>query len=155
LDFVLLPAEAVNDDLVFVDDVSAGELAERLPCPVHLSYDFADVLGELGSGNAKVVRQVNGAWQPLRRRAGGAAAMPRSPVVRLPRSHFRVRRARPQSRTTGERGMAAAPPARRRSHRPRTPSHRSPLPPATARSPGPADHRAPARWPLRGGGPPW
>src|SRR5256886_5225270 len=44
LDFVLLPAEAANDDLVFVDDVSAGELAERLPCPVHLSYDFADVL---------------------------------------------------------------------------------------------------------------
>src|SRR5438552_2253702 len=48
LDFVLLPAEAVNDDLVFVDDVSAGELAERLPCPVHLSYDFADVLTECG-----------------------------------------------------------------------------------------------------------
>src|SRR6266700_3782573 len=34
LDFVLLPAEAVNDDLVFVDDVSADQLAERLPCPV-------------------------------------------------------------------------------------------------------------------------
>src|SRR2546423_12077981 len=44
LDFVLLPAEAVNDDLVFVDDVSAGELAERVPCPLHLSYSFADVL---------------------------------------------------------------------------------------------------------------
>src|SRR5256886_3666683 len=54
LDFVLLPAEAVNDDLVFVDDVSADQLAERLPCPVHLSYDFADVLGELGSRNAEV-----------------------------------------------------------------------------------------------------
>src|SRR5437016_6276795 len=48
LDFVLLPAEAVNDDLVFVDDVSADELAERLPCPVHLSYDFADVLTDSG-----------------------------------------------------------------------------------------------------------
>src|SRR5467141_5300592 len=54
LDFVLLPAEAVNDDLVFVDDVEAHALAERLPMPVRLSYDFADVLGELGSRNAEV-----------------------------------------------------------------------------------------------------
>src|SRR2546421_2530757 len=54
LDFVLLPAEAVNDDLVFVDDVRADELAARLPCPVHLSYDFADALSELGSRNAEV-----------------------------------------------------------------------------------------------------
>ncbi len=54
LDFVLLPAEAVNDDLVFVDNLSADELAGRVPMPVHLSYDFADVLGELGSGNAEV-----------------------------------------------------------------------------------------------------
>jgi len=53
LDFVLLPAEAVNDDLVFVDDVSADQLAERLPCPVHLSYDFADVLTECGTRNAE------------------------------------------------------------------------------------------------------
>jgi len=53
LDFVLLPAEAVNDDLVFVDDVRADELAARLPCPVRLSYDFADALGELGTRNAE------------------------------------------------------------------------------------------------------
>src|SRR5437763_4274896 len=44
LDFVLLPAEAVNDDLVFVDDVRAEDLAARLPAPAYLSYDFADVL---------------------------------------------------------------------------------------------------------------
>jgi NifB/MoaA-like Fe-S oxidoreductase len=54
LDFVLLPAEAVNDDLVFVDNVRADELAERVPCPMHLSYDFADALSELGSRNAEV-----------------------------------------------------------------------------------------------------
>ena len=48
LDFVLLPAEAVNDDLVFVDDVSADDLAGRAPMPVHLSYDFVDVLTDCG-----------------------------------------------------------------------------------------------------------
>jgi len=44
LDFVLLPAEAVNDDLVFVDDLSADELAARVPMPVRFSYDFVDAL---------------------------------------------------------------------------------------------------------------
>ena len=52
LAFVLLPAEAVNDDLVFVDDVRADDLAARVPMPVHLSYDFADVLTECGMRNA-------------------------------------------------------------------------------------------------------
>ena len=53
LDFVLLPAEAVNDDLVFVDDMRADELAGRVPMPLHLSYDFADVLTECGVRNAE------------------------------------------------------------------------------------------------------
>src|SRR5437588_9968912 len=44
LDFVLLPAESTNDDLTFIDDVRAEELAARLPVPAYLSYDFADVL---------------------------------------------------------------------------------------------------------------
>jgi hypothetical protein len=52
LDFVLLPAEAVNDDLVFVDDLSADELAARVRVPLHLSYDFADVLSECGVRSA-------------------------------------------------------------------------------------------------------
>jgi putative radical SAM enzyme (TIGR03279 family) len=43
-DLALLPAEAVNDDLIFIDDVSADDLAARLSFPVRLSYDFADVL---------------------------------------------------------------------------------------------------------------
>ena len=46
LDLALLPAEAVNDDLRFMDDVTAPALAERLPMPIRLSADFADVLAE-------------------------------------------------------------------------------------------------------------
>ena len=53
LDFVLVPAECTNDDLVFIDDVSAEELAARLPTPMYLSYDFADVLTECGMPNAE------------------------------------------------------------------------------------------------------
>jgi len=48
LDFALLPAEAVNDDLVFMDDVEAHALANRVPMPVRFSYDFADALVEQG-----------------------------------------------------------------------------------------------------------
>ena len=45
LDLALLPAEAVNDDGVFIDDVNAHDLAAAAPVEVRLSYDFADVLG--------------------------------------------------------------------------------------------------------------
>jgi len=44
LDLALLPAESVNDDLLFMDDMEAHDLAAQLPMPVKLSYDFADVL---------------------------------------------------------------------------------------------------------------
>ena len=53
LDLALLPAEAVNDDLIFMDDVSADDLAARVPFPVRLSYDFADVLSECGVRSAE------------------------------------------------------------------------------------------------------
>jgi hypothetical protein len=43
---VLLPAESVNDNLVFMDDVDAHDLASQVPMPVRLSYDFADALEE-------------------------------------------------------------------------------------------------------------
>lgn len=46
LDLALLPAESVNDNLLFMDDLEAHDLASRLPMPVRLSYDFADVLEE-------------------------------------------------------------------------------------------------------------
>ncbi len=51
-DLALLPAEAVNDDLVFMDDVAAPALAAELPMPVRLSYDFADALTDFGLRNA-------------------------------------------------------------------------------------------------------
>ncbi|HXF96967.1 MAG TPA: DUF512 domain-containing protein [Gemmatimonadales bacterium] len=44
LDLALLPAEAVNDDLLFLDDVPAPELALAVPMEVRLSYDFVDAL---------------------------------------------------------------------------------------------------------------
>jgi putative radical SAM enzyme (TIGR03279 family) len=44
LDLALLPAEAVNDDLRFMDDLDAHALAAQVPMEIRLSYDFADVL---------------------------------------------------------------------------------------------------------------
>ena len=44
VDLALLPAESVNDDLLFMDDVEAHDLAAQLPMPIRLSYDFADAL---------------------------------------------------------------------------------------------------------------
>jgi putative radical SAM enzyme (TIGR03279 family) len=40
----LLPAEAVNDDGRFMDDLTVNELAATVPCEIRLSYDFGDVL---------------------------------------------------------------------------------------------------------------
>jgi putative radical SAM enzyme (TIGR03279 family) len=44
LDLALLPAEAVNDDLVFMDDMAARALAEQVPMEIRFSHDFADAL---------------------------------------------------------------------------------------------------------------
>ena len=44
LDLALLPAEAVYDDLMFVDNVDAHALATAVATPIRLSADFADVL---------------------------------------------------------------------------------------------------------------
>jgi putative radical SAM enzyme (TIGR03279 family) len=46
LDLALLPAESVNDDLLFMDDMEAHDLASQLPMTIRLSYDFADALDE-------------------------------------------------------------------------------------------------------------
>ena len=40
----LVSAEAVNDDLRFIDDLAASELAARVPMPVRFSIDFVDAL---------------------------------------------------------------------------------------------------------------
>ena len=45
LDAALLPAESVNDDLLFMDDLHVHTLAEQAPMDVLLSHDFVDVLG--------------------------------------------------------------------------------------------------------------
>jgi len=46
LDVALLPAEAVNDDGRFLDDVRFDQLTRDVPTRVVLSYDFADALRE-------------------------------------------------------------------------------------------------------------
>ncbi len=49
LDLVLLPAEAVNDDDRFIDDMPLATVIELVPAQVHCSYDFVDVLSEVGA----------------------------------------------------------------------------------------------------------
>jgi putative radical SAM enzyme (TIGR03279 family) len=44
-DLALLPAESVNDDGVFVDDLSFAALEATAPMPLRLSYHFTDALG--------------------------------------------------------------------------------------------------------------
>ena len=44
-DLALLPAESVNDDGVFVDDLSFAALEAAAPMPLRLSYHFTDALG--------------------------------------------------------------------------------------------------------------
>lgn len=44
LDLALIPAETINEDRIFLDDVAFDELRALLPMPVHPSYDFVDVL---------------------------------------------------------------------------------------------------------------
>jgi putative radical SAM enzyme (TIGR03279 family) len=44
LDLALLPAEAVNDDLLFIDGMRAAELAARVAVPIRFSKHFSDAL---------------------------------------------------------------------------------------------------------------
>jgi putative radical SAM enzyme (TIGR03279 family) len=44
VDLALLPAESVNDDLRFIDDMEAHDLAGRVPMEIRFSYDFTDAL---------------------------------------------------------------------------------------------------------------
>ena len=48
LDLALLPAEAVNDDGRFIDDLDAHDLAAAVPMPVMLSHDCADAIADFG-----------------------------------------------------------------------------------------------------------
>jgi len=51
-DLALLPAESVNDDGVFVDDVSFDALQTSAPMPLRLSYHFTDALGSEAGAEA-------------------------------------------------------------------------------------------------------
>lgn len=44
LDIALIPAETINEDRVFLDDLTLDAVRDALPVPVYPSYDFIDVL---------------------------------------------------------------------------------------------------------------
>ncbi len=44
LDLILLPGECLNDDYLFIDSMSADELAAGVPVPLRFSKDFSDAL---------------------------------------------------------------------------------------------------------------
>ena len=44
LDLVLLPGESINDDALFIDNMSLDLLAKSVPVEIRLSHDFTDVL---------------------------------------------------------------------------------------------------------------
>ncbi|MBA3341406.1 MAG: DUF512 domain-containing protein [Gemmatimonadaceae bacterium] len=44
LDIALIPAETLNDDRIFLDDVRFDDLREELSIPIFPSYDFMDIL---------------------------------------------------------------------------------------------------------------
>ncbi|MEP7381776.1 MAG: DUF512 domain-containing protein [Gemmatimonadota bacterium] len=44
LDLALIPAESINEDGIFLDDLTFVGVRETLPMPVYPSYDFVDVL---------------------------------------------------------------------------------------------------------------
>jgi len=50
LDIALIPAEAINEDGVFLDDYALANVRESLAMPVFPSYDFIDVLESEASG---------------------------------------------------------------------------------------------------------
>ncbi len=54
VDLALIPAETINEDGVFLDDVEFAALRARLPMPVFPSYDFIDVLELQGQPVASV-----------------------------------------------------------------------------------------------------
>ena len=53
-DLALIPAESINEDGIFLDDVEFAALRERLSIPVFPSYDFIDVLELLDQPVASV-----------------------------------------------------------------------------------------------------
>ena len=50
LDFALIPAESINEDGLFLDDAPLASVRADVPMPVLPSYDFVDVLQDVGTG---------------------------------------------------------------------------------------------------------
>ena len=48
LDLALIPAESINEDGLFLDDEPLASVRAAVPVPVHPSYDFLDVLQDVG-----------------------------------------------------------------------------------------------------------
>ena len=48
LDLALIPAEAINEDGFFLDDAPLANVREQVPVPLFPSYDFLDVLSDVG-----------------------------------------------------------------------------------------------------------
>jgi hypothetical protein len=59
LDLALIPAEAINDDGVFLDEDSFIAVREAMPMPVYPSYDFIDVLAREGTPQRSTTRDRN------------------------------------------------------------------------------------------------
>jgi NifB/MoaA-like Fe-S oxidoreductase len=49
LDLALIPAESINEDGLFLDDASLEGVRADIPIPVFPSYDFLDVLHDVGN----------------------------------------------------------------------------------------------------------
>ena len=48
LDLALIPAEAINEDGLFLDDALLANVRAQVPVPLFPSYDFLDVLSDVG-----------------------------------------------------------------------------------------------------------
>jgi putative radical SAM enzyme (TIGR03279 family) len=54
LDLALIPAESINEDGLFLDDASLSSVRADVPMAVYPSYDFLDVLQDVGSSTRPV-----------------------------------------------------------------------------------------------------
>jgi hypothetical protein len=48
LDLALIPAESINEDGLFLDDALLASVRGDVPMPLFPSYDFLDVLSDVG-----------------------------------------------------------------------------------------------------------
>jgi putative radical SAM enzyme (TIGR03279 family) len=59
LDLALIPAECINEDGLFLDDAPLASVQADVPMPVHPSYDFLDVLQDVGDRARPVAAAVD------------------------------------------------------------------------------------------------